>query len=145
MATGKPDWKQLREQAKPRVKRVSLCLDGELLAELEAAQAAEVTSLNGGAAARELSERVQAASVTFTVQGLTRPKYRALEAEHPSDDDEQAWDMDTFPEALVRACLVEPEVAADEPLFDVLTAGEADKLFQTAYLACNEADALPLR
>lgn len=145
MATGKPDWKTLREQARPRTKRVRLCLDGELLAQLAEAEAADITSLSGNPEAAKLREQVDAASVTFTLKGLPRGEYRRLEKAHPSADDDGAWNTDTFPEALVRACLVEPGVSADEPLFDVLTSGEADKLFEVAFLACNEADAVPLQ
>ena len=134
------DWASLAAQAQPRRKTVALCLRGDLAAELEAAE-----DTGDGARVEELTAAVHAATVTFTVQGLTRDKYRALEAQHPDPDGGSGWNVDTFPEALVRACLVTPEVQASDPLFAVLTPAQVERLFEAAFLACNEVDDLPLR
>lgn len=160
--TGKPEWKTLVEQARPRTKRVRLCLDGEALAALEDAQQVledaqtadmRSTSLSdtGPAKVRDAKAAVEAAervvdeaSIEFVVKGLPKTQYSKLVAEHPSDSDDEAWNADTFPEALVRAALVEPEVAASEPLFEVLTPGEADRLFNLAWQACTAAEPRPL-
>lgn len=133
------DWKSLAAQAQPRRKTVRLCLRGDLLADLQAAQ-----DMGDGERVEELTEQVQAATVTFVVAGLTRQAYRALEARHPDADGGSGWNVDTFPEALVRECLVTPDVAADDPLFDVLTPAQVEQLFEAAFLACNEVDDLPL-
>lgn len=145
MATGKPEWKKLVEKSRPRTRTVRLCLDGELQEALAEAKAVPSNSLGGNQAARELEQQIEEASIDFKLRGLSRATLRKLEADHPTDDEESAWDADTFPEALVRACLVEPEVAPEDELFEVLTAGEADRLFEAAFLACNEADPVPLQ
>ena len=80
----------------------------------------------------------------FRLKGLPRAAYKKLESENKDPKDDEGWDADTFPEVLVRACLVHPVVGADQPLFDVLTSGETDKLFWSAYRACNEVDEIPL-
>lgn len=133
------DWASLAAQAQPRRKTVALCLRGDLAADLESA-------IEDGAGERvdELTDQVRAATVNFVLAGLTRQKYRALEAQHPDKDGGSGWNMDTFPEALVRACLTEPVVAPADPLFDVLTPAQVDKLFEAAFLACNEVDDIPL-
>ncbi len=133
------DWKSLAAQAQPTRKTVRLCLRGDLLAELRAAQDA-----GDGERVDDLTGQVEAATVDFVLAGLTRDKYRAMEARHPDKDGGSGWDVDTFPEALVRACLVTPTVAADDPLFDVLTPAQVERLFEAAFLACNEVDDLPL-
>lgn len=160
--TEKTDWAGLVKASKPRQKSVRLCLRGDLMGELDEAQAAlsdtapvgVATSLAGRAdtsvidAAKDRVDAAAAAvadaSVTFRLQGLPRDRYKSLESEHPDPKDEAGWDERTFPEALVRACLVDPVVAADQPLFGIMTAGESDKLFWVAYSACNEAEDVPL-
>jgi hypothetical protein len=145
--TDKPDWGELVKQAKPRQKSVRLCLRGDLLADLEAAETAAKApggSLAGSSVGLQPArDAVAESSVTFLLKGLPRPTYKQLEAAHP-DKKDGGWDETTFPEALVRACLTEPVIAADEPLFEILTTGEAEKLFWAAFNACNEADDIPL-
>ena len=133
------DWASLAKQAQPRRKTVRLCLRGDLVADLEAAE-----DHGDGDQVKALTEAVQAATVVFTVAGLTRQTYRALEAQHPDPDGGSGWNVDTFPEALVRACIVAPEVKPTDPLFDVLTPAQVERLFEAAFLACNEVDDLPL-
>lgn len=134
------DWASLAAQAQPRRKTVSLCLRGDLVAELEAAE-----DHGDGDRVNELTDAVKAATVVFTVAGLTRDKYRALEAAHPDPDGGSGWNVDTFPEALVRACIVAPDIKPEDPLFAVLTPAQVERLFEAAFLACNEVDDLPLR
>ncbi len=133
------DWKSLAAQAQPRRKTVRLCLRGDLLADLRAAQDA-----GDGERVEELESQVNDATVAFVVAGLTRQKYRALEAAHPDKDGGSGWNVETFPEALVRASLITPEVADDDPLFDVLTPAQVEQLFEAAFLSANEIDDLPL-
>lgn len=131
------DWKSLVAQAQPTTKTVRLCLRGDLVQELSTAEAA-------GDVADELRQQVADATVTFTIRGLNRQAYRALEAKHPAPDGAAGWDVASFPEALVRACITDPVIDAGDPLFDVLTPGQVEKLFEAAFLACNEVDDLPL-
>lgn len=132
----KPDWKKLAAAAQPATRKVRLCLRGDLLAAAAEADGAERDRLYAEA---------EAAVVEFTLRGLSRQKYRALEAKHPDPDGGAGWDLDTFPEALVRACMVTPEIEAADPLFDVLTSGQVEKLFEAAFGTCNSVDDLPLR
>ena len=133
------DWKSLVAQAQPRRNTVRLCLRGDLLADLESAH-----QEGNGERVADLEAQVLGATVDFVLGGLTQDKYRALEAAHPAPDGEGGWNLDTFPEALVRACLLSPAVAADDPLFGVLTPAQVEQLFNAAFLASNEADSLPL-
>ncbi len=132
------DWMSLAAQAQPRRKTVRLCLRGDLLADLTEAQQ------NGIGVGDDLRQQVEDATVSFVLAGLTRQKYRALEAAHPDADGGSGWDIEKFPEALVRACLVTPEVGVGEPLFDVLTPAQVEQLFEAAFLTCNEVDEIPL-
>lgn len=130
------DWKALVAQAQPTTKLVRLCLRGDLVAALDAAKDESTIE--------DLRRQVDEATVAFTLKGLNRQKYRALEAAHPAADGGAGWNLDTFPEALVRACLTDPVVDESDPLFDVFTPGQVERLFEGAFLACNEADDLPL-
>ena len=134
------DWASLAAQAQPRRKTVELCLRGDLVADLESAE-----DHGDGARVDELTKAVKDATVVFTLAGLTRDKYRALEAQHPDAEGGAGWNVETFPEALVRASIVSPLVQPGDPLFDVLTPAQVEKLFEAAFLACNEVDELPLR
>lgn len=135
------DWKSLASQAQPRRKTVRLCLRGDLLADLESERG---TGNGNGKRVKDLEAEVNAATVEFVLAGLSKQKYRALEAAHPEPDGGSGWSMETFPEALVRACLITPTVEASDPLFDVLTPAQVDLVFEAAFLACNEVDDLPL-
>jgi hypothetical protein len=143
------DWKAVVAQAQPTTKVVRLCLRGDLVASLQAIQnridaSGATPAPEDVAEAKTLLTEVEEATVTFTLKGLTRQAYRALEAKHPAPDGGGGWNMETFPEALVRACLTDPVVDAGDPLFDVLTPGQVGVVFDAAFLACNEVDAAPL-
>lgn len=142
MTAGAPsvDWKSLIAQAQPRRKSVRLCLRGDLLFDLESARGA-----GNGERVGELEQQVAGSTVEFVLAGLNSQKYRQLLAAHKTpDDDSRAWNDETFPEDLVRKCLISPQIGADEPLFDVLTQAQIEQLFEAAFLVCNEVDDLPL-
>lgn len=76
-----------------------------------------------------------------TVGTVGRKQWRALREQHKprpgnEQDDELGYDGDAFPDAVVAACLVEPEFTnshdRDEWL-DELTEGEAMALFMAAF------------
>lgn len=139
-----PDWASLLEQATPRTKSVRLCLRGDLLAALSDAEAAAAPSLAGETEdVTLLRKQVDESTVDFVVKGASRARYAALEAKHP-DPDGEGWNMATFPEALVRECLVSPVVAPEQPLADALTYGEFEKLFTAAVAASIEVNEVPL-
>ncbi len=132
------DWSALAAQAQPTRRRVRLCLRGDLLSDLASAQEA-----GDGERVEALQAEVDGATVEFVLRGLTQDKYRALIAAHP-DPEGSAWNDATFPEALVRACILTPAVAPSDPLFSVLTAGQVEQLFTAAIESCIEVDAAPL-
>ena len=132
------DWASLAAQAQPTRRRVRLCLRGDLLADLESARSA-----GDGERVEALESEIADATVEFVLRGLTQDKYRALIAQHP-DPDGTAWNDATFPEALVRACILTPTVQPGDPLFSVLTAGQVEQLFTAAIESCIEVDAAPL-
>lgn len=127
------DWKALAAKAQPTTRKVRLCLRGDLAADLD------------DDSPEELQREVEEATVEFVIRGLSRQAYRALEAKHPDADGGAGWNLDTFPEALVRACVTDPVIEPGDPFFDILTPGQVEALFEAAFRACNEVTELPLR
>jgi hypothetical protein len=129
---------------------VRLCLRGDLAAEherLEAELAAlrdwEPSSLADEDPRRAAAEAIQAVEASmaesetvFVFRALGRRKYRALMDAHPDPKGEGMFSADTFPQALIAASCVEPEmdVVDAERLFDVLNAGQVETLFMGAYI-----------
>lgn len=82
----------------------------------------------------DLEAEMSASEVEFRFRALGRPKYRALRDAHPGTA-EQRFNPDTFPEALIAACSVEPKMSEADvaALFDVITDGSVEILFMAAY------------
>lgn len=138
---------------KPREKRVTLVLDGALLAEHEALSAqlsealAHRTSL-GDPAPSALAERIAeveagiaASQCEFVLVGLGRNAYRQVQAAHTDADDN--LDMDGYIPALLAACITSPEDVDVGWLMEHLTLGQTDELFGAAFAACRENDGVP--
>lgn len=146
------DFDALLDQARPVERTVPLCLRGDLVAEFEAlerelakAQAKANDSLAGsgasGIAARmeALREQMADSTVEFRLRGLPRPKYRALTAAHPPrqladgkvhpQDENDGLNVDTFYDALIRACLVGP-VLSEAQLTRLLDEALSDRQFE---------------
>lgn len=127
------DIKSMLAEARLPERTVPICLRGDLVAEheelerqLEQANQRASDSLAGNGAGdlvdriEALQEEMRAATVTFRVRALPKPVWRALLAEHPPrhDDDDKpnpedatvGLNMETFWDALVRACLIEPVI-----------------------------------
>jgi hypothetical protein len=143
----------LQAKHKPREKRVTLVLDGALLAEHEALSEqledamARRTSL-GDPGATEIAERVAeveagiaASTCEFVLVGVGRNRYRQIQAEHTDDLDQ--LDMDAYIPALLKACIVAPADTDVAWLMENLTLGQVDELFGAAFAACREADRVP--
>ncbi len=129
---------------------VRVCLRGDLAAEherLENELAAlgdwEPSSMADEDPRRPLAEAIRAVEAemtdsteTFVFRALGQRKYRALMDAHPDPKGEGAFDSATFPQALIAASCIEPEMdAVDvERLFDVLNAGQVETLFMGAYI-----------
>lgn len=127
------DIKSMLAEARLPERTVPICLRGDLVAEhenlerqLEEANRRAVDSLEGNGAGdiidriEALQEEMRASTVTFRLRALPKPRWRALLAEHPprQTEDEKPHpedvavgvNMETFWDAIARACLVEPEV-----------------------------------
>lgn len=95
-------------------------------------------------AKREFDEAVEAVrhrATTVRVRALGRREWRDLLAEDDNkarpgneQDAEEGWNVDTFPDAAVRAALVEPEFPSnsrrDQWLDNDVTPGEFDQIFE---------------
>lgn len=127
------DLKNALLEARLPERTVPICLRGDLVAELESlerqledAARRPVDSLAGNGAGEladrviELQDLMRDSTVTFRLRALPKPQWRALLAAHPparGDDGEPhpehaqaGLNIDTFFDALIRACLIDPEV-----------------------------------
>jgi hypothetical protein len=148
-----PDFDALLDDAKIAEKVVPICLRGDLVAEHEALDRQleqlidkPVTKLGGDGRGQlqqqilALEAQMAAATVPFRFRALTRADWHAFVAEHPPrpDDERDARlgiNRATFYEAMVRRCLVEPVVSAEqwERLDKVLTDRQFDQLADAAW------------
>lgn len=141
------DLKTLLAGAQLPERTVPICLRGDLVAvhenlerQLEEAQRRPVDSLEGNGtgeivdAITSVEAQMKDATVTFRLRALSKPAWRELLAAHPprkTDDGEPhpedavGFNTETFFDAIVRACLVDP-VVDDETW--ALMAGENGKL-----------------
>lgn len=139
-------------------KSVPICMHADLTAEheelerqLALARNAPRDSLASGSNATELSQRIEALqermrehTVTFVLTALARPAWKKLIAEHPprqdaaGDVDERdkyiGVNRDTFFEAMVRACVTEPDLS--DELWDLLL---NEKLTDAQFEALSDA------
>lgn len=109
-------------------------------------------SLNGGPDARRLTERMEEltaqirdSEMEFVFEALSKGEYDRLMSTCPplpsQAKDGFGYNPDTFPEVLIAACAVTPEITVDEAraLTDTLTESQFKKLWQTS-LAVNIGD-----
>lgn len=141
-------------------KTVSLCLAGDLQAELEdleRALAAARERPSGGTLAesappearqiaqqiQDLQARMREHVTVFRFRGLSSKGYSDLVAQHPptAEDKEEASDVNwkTFAPGLVAACAVSPPMTVEEAgqLADALTQAQWDALVVAAYSTCK--------
>lgn len=142
---------ELIATAQPRTEKVRICARGDLVAKHQAAALAlrETTadddSLAGSPATVEAASAVvaveaeiEAATVEFTVQSVSRQEWANLLALHPPTPEQrragETSDPVKFPIAVIAACVSDPKMTEDQAgkLADVLHAGEWNKLWQTA-------------
>lgn len=132
------DFRDLLKQAKLPERSIPICLRGDLTADheaaerdLEAAQRRPVDSLAGNGVG-PLVERIEALEAEmaedtypFRLRALPKPTFRALVAAHPPRRDPETGDVnaddaplnlnrETFFDALIRACVVDPDLTDDE-------------------------------
>lgn len=128
---------EMLAEAKLPERTVEICLRADLVAEheevdreLEQAQKTPGDSLagNGSGALIErldaLEAEMRGSSYTFVLRAVKRPEWRALINGHPprkGDDGEPnkadvqwGFNLETFYPAIVRACLVDPELTDEQ-------------------------------
>lgn len=137
--------------ARLRERTVTLCLRGDLTADYEqlerelrrAEERWTPTALDEPNPAldiarrmAELREAMLEAEHPFRFRALPRSRYRAVEdACPPRDGVDERYDMSRFPQELIAASAVDPELTpADvDKLFEVLSEGQRDELFLGAW------------
>ncbi|MFR9796137.1 hypothetical protein ACL02U_09575 [Streptomyces sp. MS06] len=154
-----PDIKDILKKAKPREHTVRICLAGDVAAEVERLEAelravSEWTPTSiadqhpGVEIAKKISaarEKMRAAEVEFTFRALGRLAWSDLVAQHPSEDQDQAWDAETLAPALVAASAVDPVMTPEQvdALFERLNNGQRDELIGAAWAVNGEATSVP--
>ncbi|MGW0626421.1 hypothetical protein [Streptomyces sp. NPDC002758] len=148
------------KRAKPRERTVLVCIRGDLAGEAErlAAELArtnedwEPSDLAESHPGRELAvklktvrEQVKAAEVPFLLRYIGDRAYSDLLAAHPSGKDEELFNSDTFPRALIAASCADPVMSEDQvgDLFEVINEGEIKKLFDAAWDVHHASDVVP--
>lgn len=131
---------------KPLTKTIAVVLDPQLAEEYEAARSARdmakyradarpadseaaMALLEADAALEAVRNRLddEEAIAEFRFRGIGRAAYEALVDKHPPTAEQRmkakasgfeniAWNPDTFPPALVAACLIEPDLAYEDVL-----------------------------
>jgi hypothetical protein len=153
------DFKQLLAAAKLPERTVQLCLRGDLVAEFEALDRelaeAEKTVSNSlaGNGTGDLLDRMDAlqaqmreSTATVRLRAMPKPAFRALVQSHPPRRDPETNEMvdadkflgvngETFFDALIRACWVDPVLddADWQQLVAVLSDRQYDELSDAAW------------
>ena len=151
-------FEELRAARKPREKTVEVPLDEEVLRDIDDLERAvafqkkiDETENVPPAAPKmerrleELRESAREAAEDFTFQELPRPVYRALLAEHPSDDENLRWDEDGFAPALLHACCVSHDFTVEQwrTLWDEWPSWVVYPMFAAAYEVCEQPSRVP--
>lgn len=147
-------------KATPRERTVMVCIRGDLVGEAERLQEeiARVSSewepedladVHPGrelsAKLKEVREQINGAEEQFKLRYIGDRAYSDLMAAHPSKDDSQAFDSDSFPRALIAASCVDPVMTEEQvaELFEVINEGEIKKLFDAAWDVHNSSEIVP--
>lgn len=91
-----------------------------------------------------LTVEVEGGPVDLRLRALPRREYRALLESHPAVKEGADWNADTFPPALLAACLVQPEFTLEQAteIWDEWETEEASRLFLAAYYLNEDAKRL---
>lgn len=147
-------------KAKPREKTVMVCIRGDLAGEAERLQDElsrvsedwEPTDLSEVHPGREIAERLKAvhaqvreAEEPFLLRYIGDKAYSDLVAAHPSENEQEAFNSETFARALVAASCVQPVMTEEQvtALFEVINEGEIKKLFDAAWDVHNSSEVVP--
>jgi hypothetical protein len=146
-------------RAKPPTRSATICLDADLQAEWDRAQAdledadrLERSSLGDGTHARlaeqvrDIEARMKAATATFRFRGLSMYALGDLQRKHPVADGQRGtWDIEAGAAELLARTAVEPTMTEQQArlLLDQLSHGQADKLVTAAWSASTGAVDVP--
>lgn len=147
-------------EATPRERTVRVCIRGDLAGRMEELQdelatASEdwepsgLTDVHPGRVLaeemRELREQIRAAERPFTLRYIGDRAYSDLMAAHPSDNDGEAFNSESFPRALIAASCISPVMSEEQAaqLFEKINEGEIKKLFDAAWDVHNSSDVIP--
>lgn len=158
---GKRTVAEIKEAARPRETKVSMCLSGDLAADAEYIQG-QIEALGGrrtdptslGAVdpraaleseLAEIHELMRENMVTFRFRALGGKAYSDLLAAHPGRNSDEAWNPDTFTPALISASAIDPEMTPDEldDLLKVLNDEQATELWRAAFRANRTSISVP--
>jgi hypothetical protein len=155
-----PSIDDILKQAKRRERTVMVCIRGDLAGEAErlAAEIArtsedwepsDLTEEHPGRALAEqlktVRNQIREAEVPFLLRYIGDRAYSDLLAKHPSDKDEELFDSETFPRALIAASCADPVMTEEQvaELFEVINEGEIKKLFDAAWEVHHASDVVP--
>lgn len=147
-------------QAKPRERTVKVCIRGDLAGKVEALseelstvsedwEPSDITDEHPGrriaAALKKAREEARAAEEPFTLRYIGDKAYSDLIAAHPADNDNELFNTETFPRALIAASCIDPIMTHEQvtELFEVINEGEIKKLFDAAWDVHHSADTIP--
>lgn len=146
-------FEDVKAKARPRETEVTLCLAGDvavqadrLAEQLELAAAHAPSSLADVDPRRELQaeldkvhKAMRDSEVVFRFRALGRVAYSDLLAAHPArpGTDDGAWNVDTYPHALIAATCLEPAMTVEqvEQLDELLNQRQRNELFDAAWRA----------
>lgn len=148
------------KRAKPREHTVQVCLAGDDAAEVERlerelatlADAWEPTSLGdkhpGEKAAKQIAAirtRMQKSVVEFRFRALGATAWSDLVAAHPGESKQEAWNVKTFPIALLAACCVDPVMTVEQAqtLCEQLNEGQRGDLHAAVWEVNASATSVP--
>ncbi|MFF2522231.1 hypothetical protein [Streptomyces liangshanensis] len=154
------DIAEILKRAKPREKSVFLCLAGDLIAEIDRLERDlsdqgstwRPESLASSNPAEKIAKKIKAvreqmkrAETEFRFQALGYKMWSDMIAAYPSKNENERWDPETFPRALISACCVDPVMNGTQvaELFEVLNEAQRDELAQAAYDVNAEATSIP--
>ena len=153
--TGTTGIEAILGDARPRETIVRVCVAGDLAGRLdqliERRQGLARTSLGGDGAAEvdaeiaDVREQMAGRTHAFTFRALPAKAWSDLLAAHPDPGKTRAFNVDTFPLALVAACCADPQMDAGQAgrLFDALNEGARSLLFDAAWQVNTGAVPVP--
>jgi hypothetical protein len=162
------DIEKLLAGAKPRETTVQVYMAGDVMAEIErlerqladaGQEAWQTDSLAASSPTKAIAQKIEAARKRLKASE-TEFRFRALPdwsddpavktwsgllAEHPGKNDQELWNPDTFPRALIAACCLDPVMTPEQVdrLFAVLNQAQRHQVFDGAYEANTEGTSLP--